>query len=484
MLKVLFAASEAAPFIKTGGLGDVIGSLPKALKRENVDVRVVMPKYQEIPPAVQEKIKWQESIYVPVGWRNQFCGLEYMVYEGIPFYFLDNKYYYNRPGYYGYPDDGERYAFFSRAVLEMLPFFDFQPDVIHCHDWQTGMVPALHKIIYQQKPYYRNMKTMFTIHNLRYQGIFPPEVLRELFNLGSEHLTREGLEFHGNVSYMKGGINYADLVTTVSPTYAQEIQTPYYGEQLDGLLRSHAQKLRGVLNGLDYEDYNPATDPLIPQTFSVADSEKKMANKKWLQEHLGLPLKQVPLIAMITRLVPQKGLDLVQHVLDEIMDMDVQLAIIGTGDHQYEQMLQHAAHRHPDKCSVQLKFDNHLARQLYAASDLFLMPSQFEPCGLGQLIALRYGSLPVVRETGGLKDTVLHYQHPSGDGNGFTFANYNAHEMLASLQEAVTLYQNDPPAWQQLVKHAMACDFSWDQSANTYKELYEVMTLKNRSPLL
>lgn len=277
---------------------------------------------------------------------------------------------------------------------------------------------------------------------------------------------------------MKGGINYADLITTVSPTYASEIQTPYFGEQMDGLLQNQAHKIRGVLNGLDYDEYNPENDSLIPHPFSANQLDKKAQNKSWMQEHLGLPVKQVPMIAMITRLVPQKGLDLVQHVIDEIMAMEVQLVIIGTGDHQYEQMLQHAAHRHPDKCSVQLKFDNHLARQLYAASDLFLMPSQFEPCGLGQLISLRYGSLPVVRETGGLKDTVVNYKDPSGEGCGFTFTNYNAHEMLYSLQEAVTLYQSDPKAWQDLVKKAMTQDFSWDQSALTYKDIYEVLTVK------
>lgn len=478
MLKVLFAASEAAPFIKTGGLGDVIGSLPKALKKENVDVRVVMPKYNEIPPEIQEKIKWQESIYVPVGWRNQFCGLEYMVYEGIPFYFLDNKYHFNRPGYYGYPDDGERFAFFNRAVLEMLPFFDFQPDVIHSHDWQAGMIPALHKILYQYKPYYRKIKTVFTIHNLKYQGIFPPETLRELFNLGNEHLTREGLEFHNNVSYLKGGINYADIVTTVSPTYAEEIQTPYFGEQMEGLLKNQGHKIRGILNGLDYDEYNPEKDPHVKHPFSAAKPDKKALNKSWLQNELGLPDKDVPMIAMITRLVPQKGLDLVQHVIDEIMALDVQLVIIGTGDHQYEQMLQQAAQRHPEKCNVQLKFDNKLARQLYAASDIFLMPSQFEPCGLGQLISMRYGSVPVVRETGGLKDTVIPYRASSGDGCGFTFENYNAHEMLSALKEAVALYQQDSDEWQKLVRRGMEKDYSWDHSALMYKTLYESLTMK------
>ena len=478
MLKVLFVASEAAPFIKTGGLGDVIGSLPKALKKENVDVRVAMPKYQEIPAYIQEKIKWQESIYVPVGWRHQFCGLEYMIFEGIPFYFLDNKYYFNRPGYYGYPDDGERYAFFNRAVLEMLPFFDYQPDIIHCHDWQAGMIPALQKIEYQRRPYYKNIKTVFTIHNLKYQGIFPPEVLRELFNLGYEHLTPEGLEFHGNVSYLKGGIKYADLVTTVSPGYAEEIKTPYYGEQMDGLLSSQGHKVKGVLNGLDYDEYNPMTDDLIPFTFSVKELRRKKENKKQLQKRLGLPMEDVPMVGMVTRLVPQKGLDIVQHVLGDIMEMDLQLVVIGTGDHQYEDMLQHAADRYPDKCSVNLVFDNHLARQLYAASDLFLMPSQFEPCGLGQLIALRYGSLPLVRETGGLKDTVTDYRDPAGEGTGFTFVNYNAHEMLYTLLEAVKLYRENPDRWKELVVRAMTKDYSWNKSAGVYRDLYEKLALK------
>lgn len=478
MLKVLFAASEAAPFIKTGGLGDVIGSLPKALKKENVDVRVVMPKYHDIPAEIQEKIKWKESIYVPVGWRNQFCGLEHMVYEGVPFYFIDNKYYYSRPGYYGYPDDGERFAFFNRAVLEMLPFFDFQPDVIHSHDWQAGMVPALHKILYQQKPYYRNIKTVFTIHNLKYQGVFLPEVLRELFNLGNEHLTREGLEFHNNVSYLKGGINYADMVTTVSPTYAQEIQTPFYGEQMDELLKSQGHKIRGILNGLDYEEYNPQTDDNLKYIYSTGNLDQKSRNKSWLQKHLGLPEKDVPMMAMITRLVPQKGLDLVQYVLDELLTLDLQLVIVGTGDHQYEQMFQQASHHHPEKCNVQLKFDNQLARQVYAASDMFLMPSRFEPCGLGQLIALRYGSVPIVRQTGGLLDTVVHHRDPSGEGVGFTFANYNAHEMLSAVKEAVTLYRQNPSDWHRLVKKGMEKDYSWDHSALVYKSLYESLTMK------
>lgn len=472
MIKVLMVASEAAPFVKTGGLGDVIGSLPKALKKENVDVRVVLPKFQEMPAELEDQIKWQESIYVPVGWRNQFCGLEYMTYQGVPFYFLDNKYHFNRPGYYGYPDDGERFSFFNRAVLEMLPFIDFYPDIIHCHDWQSGMVAPLLDVVFREKPAYQTIKTIFTIHNLKYQGVFPKSILSDLLTLGEEHFTVDGLEFHGNVSFLKGGINYSDLVTTVSPTYAEEIQTPYFGEQMNELLGSQGHKLTGVINGLDYDEFDPSKDPLLPFTYDIQNIEGKRKNKKNLQKELGLPEKEVPLIAMITRLVPQKGIDLVMHVLHEMMELEMQLLVIGTGDSYYEEQLKAIAGLYPDKCSIQLKFDNPLAHRGYAASDLFLMPSQFEPCGLGQLIALRYGSLPIVRETGGLKDTVNHYKDLSGEGCGFTFSNYNAHEMLFTIKEGLELYQK-PAEWKKLVEKAMQQDNSWKKSAQRYKEIYE-----------
>jgi len=472
MLKVLMVASEAAPFVKTGGLGDVIGSLPKALKRDNVDVRVVLPKYQEMPEELEDQIKWQESIHIPVGWRDQFCGLEYMTHQGIPFYFLDNKYHFNRPGYYGYPDDGERFSFFNRAVLEMLPFINFYPDIIHCHDWQTGMVAPLLKASFRHMPEYQKIKMVFTIHNLKYQGVFPKSVMTDLLNLGEEHFTVGGLEFHGNMSFLKGGINYSDLVTTVSPTYAKEIQTPDFGEKMDELLKSQAHKLTGVINGLDYEEYDPAKDPLLQYAYDVQNTEGKKENKKSLQKDLGLPQKDVPLVAMITRLVPQKGIDLVMHVLHEMLELDMQLVVIGTGEHHYEEQLREVGHRYPEKCSMQLKFDNRLAHQLYAASDLFLMPSQFEPCGLGQLIALRYGSLPIARETGGLKDTVIHYKDPSGEGCGFTFEDYNAHDMLFAIKEALELY-HDPQEWNALMEKAMRQDNSWKKSARRYEEIYE-----------
>lgn len=472
MLKVLMVASEAAPFVKTGGLGDVIGSLPKMLKRQNIDVRVVLPKYQEMPEKLEDEIKWQESIYVPVGWRNQFCGLEYTNYQGVPIYFIDNKYHFNRPGYYGYPDDGERFSFFNRAVLEMMPFFDFYPDIIHCHDWQAGMVAPLLESFFRHKPEYKHIKTIFTIHNLKYQGRFPKSVMTDLLGLGDEHFTVDGLEFYEDISFLKGGINYSDLVTTVSPTYAEEIQTPYFGENMHELLNKQAHKLTGVINGLDYEDYNPATDPLLQYNYDLQNLEGKRENKKSLQKELGLPEKDAPMIGMITRLVSQKGIDLVTHVLSELLELDLQLVIIGTGDHEYEEQLRHMGRQFPEKLSVQLKFDNRLARQLYAASDLFLMPSQFEPCGLGQLIALRYGSLPIVRETGGLKDTVTHYLDTSGEGCGFTFSDYNAHDMLFTIKEALELYQH-PQEWKQLMEKAMQQDNSWKNSALQYKEIYE-----------
>lgn len=465
-------ASEAAPFMKTGGLGDVIGSLPKMLRRENVDVRVVMPKYEEMPVNLKDTIKWQESIYVPVGWRNQFCGLEYTSYQGVPFYFLDNKYHFNRPGYYGYPDDGERFSFFNRAVLEMLPFIDFYPDIIHCHDWQAGMVAPLLETFFRKEDKYQDIRTVFTIHNLKYQGRFPKSVMTDLLGLNENHFTIEGLEFHGDMSFMKGGINYADVVTTVSPSYAQEIQTPYFGEGLDELLRSKDYKMTGVINGIDFDEYDPSQDPSLEYPYDVQKMEGKQKNKEILQKKLRLPEKDVPLIAMITRLVPQKGIDLVIHILEELLEKDLQLVVIGTGDSIYEERLKEIGEKYPSKSSIQLTFDNELARQLYAASDLFLMPSKFEPCGLGQLIALRYGSLPVVRETGGLKDTVKHHLDPSGQGCGFTFSDYNAHDLLYALQEALEIYQQ-PKEWSGLVKRAMQQDHSWKVSAQQYKEIYE-----------
>ena len=459
--------------MKTGGLADVVSALPKALLASGVDVRVMMPKYKTIAEPHRLAMRFIKAIEVPVGWRNVYCGLFELMHEGVQFYFLDNEYYFGaRDTAYGHYDDGERFAFLDRAILEALPHVAFQPDIIHSHDWHTGMVAPLLDKHYRHDPYYRDIRTVYTIHNLQFQGVFPYETLGDLLGLDHEAFHPERLEYQGGVSFMKGGVVYSDRVTTVSQTYADEIRTPYYGEGLDGALRWLGDRLSGIVNGIDEQSYDPATDPHIFQRYS-SDIDKKRANKTELQRVLGLAQdKQVPLIGMVTRLTDQKGLDLLAHVLDQMLQEDnVQLAILGSGDPHYEGLLLDKAHHHPDKLAVQVRFDERLARQIYASSDLFLMPSRFEPCGLSQLLALRYGSIPIVRETGGLVDTVQAYNEFEGTGNGFSFTNYNAHDMLHTIRYALSFY--DTPVWQQLVEQAMKADYSWSQSAAQYKALYE-----------
>lgn len=459
-MNILFAASECAPFVKTGGLGDVIGSLPQALVKQGVHVNVILPKYEDMPFSYKEQMTYVNRIEVPVGYRRQHCGIEKLDRDGISYYFLDNEYYFKRHGSYGFFDDGERFAFFSRAVLESLPHLDVQPDIIHSHDWQTGPISALLHAHYQNDPFYKNIKTVFTIHNLRYQGIYPKSVLSDLLDLSDDYFHMDGLEFYGNVSYLKAGLAYADALTTVSPTYAEEIQMPYYGEHLDGFLRKRKDDLTGIINGIDYEVYNP----------EAGGSESKTT----LQGALYLPVNEdIPVISMVTRLVEQKGTDLVLRVIHEMMALNVQLVILGTGDHHYEQALRDLSEQYPDRLSVHTYFDEALAQKIYGASDLFLMPSQFEPCGIGQLIALRYGAIPIVRETGGLRDTVTPYNEFTDEGNGFSFTNYNAHDMLFTIERAVYFYRFHKKKWQRLVARAMAQDYSWEQSAAKYKELYE-----------
>ncbi|AKL96823.1 glycogen synthase GlgA [Clostridium aceticum] len=475
-MNILFAASEAVPFAKTGGLGDVVGSLPLALKGEDMDVRVVIPKYDAIAKTYKKQMKWIKSIHVPVGWRNQFCGIEMLEYRGIIFYFVDNEYYFKREGqpyeYYGHYDDAERYAFFCKSILAILPHIDFKPDIIHCHDWQTGMVSALLKAHYRQQPFYEKIKTVFTIHNLKYQGLFPHGVLEDLLGLGKDYFHHEGVEYYYNVSYIKGGLNFSDYITTVSPAYAEEIQSPYYGEGLDGVLSAKKHQLMGIINGIDDEEYNPETDDYLFKKYNIARIEDKVLNKLELQKKLKLPIGEgIPIMAIVSRLVEQKGLDLIEHVLEEILQLDLQLVILGTGDNKYHKLFSDIAMKYPNKVSANTFFDNGLAHQIYGASDLFLMPSLFEPCGLGQLIALRYGSLPIVRETGGLKDTVKSYNEETGEGNGFSFANYNAHDMLYTIKRAVKFY-HDKKVWDGLVKNAMKSDVSWNLSADQYKSLY------------
>ncbi|SET31693.1 glycogen synthase GlgA [Paenibacillus sp. NFR01] len=469
-MKVLFAAAEGHPFIKTGGLADVIGALPKALKGAGVDVRVILPKYRGIPDAYTSQMEQVAVIDVPVGWRRQYCGILQTTYDGIPVYFIDNEYYFGRDGIYGYMDDGERFAFFNRAVLECLPAIDFQPEVLHCHDWHAAVIPLLLNAHYRHEPFYANMRTVFTIHNLLYQGVFPYSVLGELLGVGDNYFL--SVEYYGNVNFMKGGIVHSDHVTTVSPTYADEIRTSYYGYGLDGLLSSRSGSLSGIVNGIDTKSYNPATDPKIFTRYR-SNLAKKAENKTGLQEELGLPVRpEIPLVAMVTRLVDSKGLDLITRVLDEILYTDdIQFVLLGTGDQEYERWFREAVWRYPDKLSAQILFNDGLSRKIYAASDIFLMPSKFEPCGISQLLALRYGSIPVVRETGGLNDTVHSYNEETGEGNGFTFKNYNAHDMMHTLRRAVSLY-HQPEHWKKVTKNAFAGDYSWNVSAQEYIDIY------------
>ncbi|MFD5020142.1 glycogen synthase GlgA [Paenibacillus sp. NPDC058367] len=473
-MKVLFAAAEAHPFIKTGGLADVIGALPKALKGAGVDVRVILPKYRGIPEKFTSKMEHLTEVYVPIGWRNQYCGIEHMVYDGIPVYFIDNEYYFGRDGIYGYMDDGERFAFYNRAVLECLPAIDFQPDVLHCHDWHAAVIPMLLQGHYRHNPFYSEMRSVFTIHNLLYQGVFPYEVLGELLGLDSSYFG--GVEYYGNVNFLKGGIVYSDRVTTVSPTYSEEIRTPYYGYGLDGLLNARADVLSGIVNGIDTKSYNPATDTSLATRYR-SNLAKKTENKLALQEELGLPVDaNIPMVAMVTRLVDSKGLDLLTRVLDELLYKDdIQFVLLGTGDESYERWFKEAAWRYPAKLSSQILFNDALSRKIYAASDIFLMPSKFEPCGISQLLALRYGSIPVVRETGGLNDTVQAYNEESGEGNGFTFSNYNAHDMMFTLRRSISLYKQ-PEHWKKITKNAFAGDYSWNVSAQQYIDIYNEIT--------
>ena len=479
MIKVLFAASEAVPFAKTGGLGEVIGTLPKELRKQGVDARVMIPKYRDIPGEFAEAMEVKAELTVPVGWRQQYCGVQYLEYRKLPVYFIDNEQYFGRPGFYNYYDDSERFAFFCRAVLEVLPRLDFFPDVIHCHDWQTGMVSVLLHAHYRHRLEYQKLHTVFTIHNLRYQGIFPKKIVPELLSLDWGYFTADGIEFYDNVNFMKGGITFSNVVSTVSEAYTGEIQQPFFGEKLDGLLCKRQLDLIGILNGIDYDIYNPAEDKNIAVNYTAGTLEGKQKNKSELQKRLGLPVRDVPLIGMVSRLVDAKGLDLVGRVLEEILNVDdLQIIVMGVGEKRYEHLFQLAACQHPDKVSANIFFDEKLAHWIYAGSDLLLMPSLFEPCGISQLIAMRYGTIPVVRETGGLKDTVQPYNQYTGNGNGFSFTNYNAHDMMYTLRLAMAVFRENKEVWTKIMQNAMNLDYSWRQSANKYQSLYRRLCSK------
>ena len=482
-MKVLYVASEAVPFCKTGGLADVAGTLPKALKEAGVDVRVILPKFGAIPEQYRNNMEHVYDGEVSVSWRTKFVGIDKYELDGVTYYFVDNLEYFFREGFYGYDDDAERFSFFCRAILNCLEAIDFWPDVINANDWHSALVPVLLKLEHQGDERYEKIKTIFTIHNLKYQGIFPKDVMSDVLGLDWQYFNNGDLEFYDAVNFMKGGIIYADYVSTVSKTYAQEIQYEYFGEHLDGLLRKRRDDLYGIVNGIDYDTFNPATDKNLFVNYDNSDKfnsfERKCDNKEKLQELLGLPKgRKIPMVSMVTRLVAAKGLDLVVRMMDELLQHeDFQFVLLGTGDKVYEDWFKGLAWRFPNKVSTNIRFNNELAQRIYAASDIFLMPSNYEPCGIGQLIAMRYGAVPVVRETGGLKDTVQQYDKYAKSGNGFVFSNYNAHEMMYSLKRALSTYGSFE-VWMQIEYNAMNSDYSWKESAREYKELYEKLIQK------
>ncbi len=482
-MKILFAASESVPFVKTGGLADVVGALAPVLAREGHDVRVVIPEFSAIPQEWTNRLTHVCDFEVQLGWRRQYCGVEKLEKDGVTWYFIDNKYYFGRPYIYGMGgDEYERFSFFCRGVLNMLPIIDFQPDIIHAHDWQSGMIPALLKIQYAHLPFYNGIRTVFTIHNLQYQGIFGIREVQDVLGLGDSLWTDDKLECFGCANFMKAALVYSDLITTVSPSYSEEIQTAYYGERLDGLLRARKNELKGVLNGIDMEDYNPATDARIASTFDARNTEGKKECKRLLQEKLGLNVDaDIPIIGMVGRLSNQKGLDLVDYVIADMMRLDIQLVVLGMGEGRYFNLFSWAEGEYKGKVAARFTMDHVLAHEIYAGADMFLMPSQFEPCGLSQMIAMRYGTIPIVRETGGLRDTVLSYNEFTGEGNGFTFFNYNAHDMLHTIERAVDFYHNHQEVWKKLQERGMNGDYSWAHSANEYMKLYRSLFEKKKS---
>ena len=453
----------------SGGLGDVAGSLPKALRKRLVGCRVVMPLYSGIKQELRDRMQFITHITVPVSWRRQYCGIFEAKIDGVIFYFIDNEYYFKRDGIYGHYDDAERFAFFSRAILEIIPHIGVKPDIIHTNDWQTALVPVYYSTMYANREGYEGIKNIFTIHNIQYQGVYGKEILGDVFGLGEQH--EQLLDFGGTLNLMKGAIECADVVTTVSPTYAEEILDPWFSHGLDPILRERQYKLHGILNGIDTDIYNPETDKAIAKNFSAKDPAGKKEDKADLQREFSLPVRDdVPIIGMVSRLVSHKGLDLVKAVLDELLSTtDVQLVVLGTGDWEYENFFREIEARYPGKVGLRIAFIPDLARKIYAGCDMFLMPSKSEPCGLSQMLALRYGTLPIIRETGGLKDSIT--DSGDGKGNGFTFKSYNAHDMLGAIRRSLGAY-SDKKYWASLVERALECDNSWGRSAREYMRRY------------
>ncbi len=478
-MQIVFASAECAPFVKTGGLGDVAGSLPAALVRAGAEVIVMVPKYATIKDEYKAQMEHFSDFYVSLGWRNEYCGLEKLERDGVTYMFIDNERYFARDYPYGFFDDGERFAFFSKAITESLQHLPagFECDILHCNDWQTALTPVFLREFYQGLPLYDRVKTVFSIHNVAFQGQFSDTVMEDI--LGVAHIPAAASQLRCDacsINYMLGALRYADAITTVSPTYANEIQTPEFGEGLDGVLRERSYALQGILNGIDVAGFDPATDKRIAANYTVEDRSGKAVCKAKLQEELGLEVRDDrPLMVMVTRLTRQKGLDLVMYALDRILAGGVQVAVLGTGDRDYEDGLRYFQDKYPGTMAARIEFDPALSQRMYAAADMFLMPSKFEPCGLSQIIAMRYGTLPIVRETGGLKDTVIPYNEFTGEGTGFSFSNFNGDEMGDAVFRAARLFWDNRDAWNQLVTQAMSQDFSWTRSADKYLDLYFFM---------
>lgn len=475
MKNILFVASESVPFVKTGGLADVVGSLPKYFNKKEFDVRVMIPKYACIPYEWKQKMTYKTHFYLDLAWRRQYVGVLEAEYEGIKFYFIDNEFYFSGPKPYGYiHEDIEKFAFFCKAALSALPSIGFRPDIIHCHDWQTGLIPVYLHDMFMANPFYHGIKTIMTIHNLKFQGKWNLKKTMDITGINPSFFTSDKLEAYGDANFLKGGLVYADMITTVSNSYAEEIKMPFYGEGLDGLMRARSNSLVGILNGLDYNEYNPETDPYIFKNYNAKTYRKeKVKNKRGLQRELGLREDdKIFMIGIVSRLTDQKGLDLVDYVIEEICAPDTQLVVLGTGEEKYEHLFRHFEWKYRDRVSANIYYSNERSHKIYAACDAFLMPSLFEPCGLSQLMSLRYGTVPIVRETGGLKDTVQPYNEYESTGTGFSFANYNAHEMLNTVRYAKDVYYNRRREWNKLIDRGMAMDFSWNNSALKYEDLY------------
>ncbi|MBQ6887586.1 MAG: glycogen synthase GlgA [Lachnospiraceae bacterium] len=477
MKNILFAASEGVPFIKTGGLADVVGSLPKEIDRNYFDVRVILPKYACMSQPMKDLLTYKTHFYMDFHWKEEYVGILEAQVDGVTYYFIDNEHYFS--GFKPYGDDAlfeiEKYAFFCKALLSALPVIGFRPDIIHCHDWQTGLVPVYVKERFRANEFYQNIKTIMTIHNLKFQGKWSVKDVKEITGLADYYFTSDKLEAYKDANLLKGGIVFADAVTTVSDTYAEEIKTDFYGEGLNGLLQARSHDLRGIVNGIDYDEFNPGTDQYIQYKYDAVNFRKeKIKNKRALQAELSLAQDDKKfMIGIVSRLTDQKGFDLIAYVMDELCQDNVQIVVLGTGEERYENMFRHFDWKYGDKVSANIYYSEAMSHKIYAACDAFLMPSLFEPCGLSQLMSLRYGTVPIVRETGGLKDTVEPYNEYESRGTGFSFTNYNAHEMLATIRYAEQIYYDKKREWNKIIDRAMAADFSWKTSANKYQEMYD-----------